>query len=61
VIAIPVPDEYKKVEDLENEENLGTAVPTGSKVIDPEIFLTYLLIEWWKGWLLLWTCHLITS
>jgi hypothetical protein len=45
VIAIPVPDEYKKVEDLENEENLGTAVPTGSKVIDPEIFLTYLLIE----------------
>ncbi len=45
MIAIPVPDEYKKVEDLENEENLGPAVPTGSKVIDPEIFLTYLLIE----------------
>jgi hypothetical protein len=38
VIAIPVPDEYKKVEDLENEENLGAAVPTGSKVIYPEIF-----------------------
>jgi hypothetical protein len=38
VIAIPVPDEYKKVEDFENEENLGAAVPTGSKVIDPEYF-----------------------
>ena len=33
VKAIPVPDVYRKVEDFENEENLGAAVPTGSKKV----------------------------
>jgi hypothetical protein len=31
VNAIPDPELNKKVEDLEKEENLGAAVPTGSR------------------------------
>ena len=31
VKAIPVPDVYRNVEDLEKEENFGAAVPMGSK------------------------------
>ncbi len=34
VRAIPEPDVYRKVADFAKEENLGAAVPTGSKKFD---------------------------
>ena len=52
VRAIPDPELNKNVEDLENEENLGAAVPTGSTISEGSHHAPvyhYQVPESWQG------------